>query len=96
MTSIAASPRVPTQTAIVNNGLAQAAPLRFWLIGLGLVVYVGLCTGFRDNVWGADAWEHDRAILALTQQLWHAGNPTFATPEPSVRYSPYTIVVNSP
>lgn len=63
----------------------------FWLITLGLVAYVALCTPFRDNVLEADAWEHHRAVVALTHDLWHPGNPTFATDEPSIRYSPYTV-----
>lgn len=66
-------------------------PAGFWLLSLLLVVYVAACTGFRDQLWGADAWEHHRAVLALTQNLWHPGNPTFASDLPSVRYSPYTI-----
>ena len=28
---------------------------------------------------GADAWEHHRVIVALTRDLWHPGNPTYAT-----------------
>jgi hypothetical protein len=54
-------------------------------------VYVALCTGRRDNVAGADAWEHHRAIVALVQDFWHPGNPTYATDEPSIRYCPYIV-----
>lgn len=68
-------------------------PVAFWLIGMLLVAYVGLCTGYRDNNWGTDAWEHDRVVLALSQKFWHPGNPTYATDEPSVRYAPYTLVL---
>ena len=69
----------------------QRAPLAFWVLGLLLVVYVAACTGFRDNILGADAWEHHRAVLALTRQLWKPGNPTYASDLPSVRYSPYAL-----
>lgn len=68
-------------------------PIGFWLLSAALIVYVAACTGFRDQVWGADAWEHHRAVLALTQDLWHPGNPTFAIDTPSVRYSPYAVAL---
>src|SRR6476660_1719816 len=63
----------------------------YWVIGTVLILYVAVCTVQRDNVLGADAWEHHRTILTLTRHLWHPGNPTFASEIPSVRYSPYTI-----
>src|SRR3954470_24239348 len=66
-------------------------PPSYWIIGTLLLVYVAVCTVQRDNVLGADAWEHHRTILTLTRHLWHPGNPTFASDVPSVRYSPYTI-----
>ena len=47
------------------------------LLALGLCVYVAFCTPFRDNHPLADAWEHHRAIVALEQQLWQPGNPTY-------------------
>jgi hypothetical protein len=65
----------------------------FWVIAASLVVYVALCTGHRDLVREADAWEHHRAIKALSQQFWNPGNPTFGTSEPSVRYSPYIVTL---
>lgn len=69
------------------------APAWFWLLAIALVFYVALCTSQRDNKAGADAWEHLRALRALTEQLWHPGNPTFASSEPSVRYSPYLVAL---
>ena len=56
-----------------------------------LVAYVGLCSPHWENARGADAWEHHRAVVALSRQIWRPGNPTYATPEPSVRYSPYSL-----
>jgi hypothetical protein len=66
--------------------------LGYLILGSLLVVYVALCTRWRDSLWGADAWEHHRAIIALTEDLWQPGNPTYATRDPSIRYSPYTVV----
>lgn len=74
-----------------TTGVKNRAPLGFWLLSGALVLYVAACTGFRDQKWGADAWEHHRAVLALTQDLRHPGNPTYASDIPSVRYSPYTV-----
>lgn len=75
----------------LKTAASSRAPIRFWLLGLALVVYVAACTGQRENKWGADAWEHQRAVLALTRQIWKPGNPTYASDLPSVRYSPYTV-----
>jgi len=69
----------------------QKTPIWFWILGLLLVGYVAACTGQRDNVLSADAWEHLRVLRALTHDLWHPGNPTFASDLPSVRYSPYFV-----
>jgi len=69
----------------------DSTPRGFWILSAALVIYVAACTGFRDQLHGADAWEHHRAVLALTQNLRHPGNPTYANDVPSVRYSPYTV-----
>ncbi len=66
-------------------------PLAFWILGLLLVAYVALCAGQRDTLWEIDGWEHQRAIVVLTRHLWNPGNPTYATAQPSVRYSPYSV-----
>src|SRR6185436_16669999 len=58
-----------------------------------LTLLVALCTGRRDNVDEADAWEHHRAIKALVEGWPFPGNPTFATTEPSIRYSPYSVAI---
>lgn len=68
----------------------RAGEILFWLGTVALVAFVALCAGHRDVLGKADAWEHLRAVEALSLD-WHPGNPTFATPEPSVRYSPYFL-----
>ena len=73
-----------------SSGIRRNA---FWIVGVGLVIYVAFCTGQRDNHWRTDAWEHHRAIVALVDDLWEPSNPTYATAEPSIRYSPYTIAL---
>ena len=74
------------------SAAGNRASVWFWILGLALVAYVALCTGQRQNNLGADAWEHQRAVLALTRHLWRPGNPTYASDQPSVRYSPYTVL----
>jgi hypothetical protein len=73
-------------------GLDRAGPL-FWVVAAALLLYVALCTGQRDKKIGADAWEHHRAVKALTHDLWRPGNPTYATDDPSIRYSPYAVTL---
>jgi hypothetical protein len=70
---------------------SRRAPFAFWILGLLLVIYAAACTGQRDNIDGADAWEHLRVLRALTDNLWQPGNPAFASDLPSVRYSPYFV-----
>ncbi|HZL70924.1 MAG TPA: hypothetical protein VFC86_00590, partial [Planctomycetota bacterium] len=68
----------------------------FWLVTALLCVYVAFCTGRRDSVREADAWEHHRSVLALVQDLRQPGNPTLggdASAIPSIRYSPYTVAL---
>ena len=67
---------------------SRAGEIVFWIGVFALVSFVALCAGNRDVLPDADAWEHLRAVEALSLD-WHPGNPTFATAEPSVRYSPY-------
>jgi hypothetical protein len=87
---------IPTNRMTADASSASApdnrAPIWFWVIGVALVAYVALCTVQRNNALGADAWEHHRAVLALTRQLWKPGNPTYASDLPSVRYSPYAVL----
>jgi hypothetical protein len=85
---------------VLSTPLAHAEPhpsgktvVLFCVLGLLLLSYVALCTSNRDNSWGADAWEHHRVIVALTRDLWHPGNPTYATSDPSIRYSPYSVLL---
>ncbi len=65
----------------------------FWILAVLLIGYVALCTQRRDNKMGADAWEHMRDLRALTLDLWHPGNPTFASDLPSPRYSPLLVAM---
>jgi hypothetical protein len=44
-------------------------------------------------LWGADAWEHHRVVLALSEDLFNAKNPTYASEQPSIRYSPYSVAL---
>jgi hypothetical protein len=70
-----------------NNRL----PRSFWLLTAVIVVYVALCSGNRDSLWGIDAWEHHRVLKALAEDPWQTENPTLATRDPSARYSPYFL-----
>ena len=67
--------------------------LAFIAVGALLVAYVAICTHWRDGKLGADAWEHHRAIVALVEDLWHPGNPTYATDDTSIRFTPYSVTL---
>jgi hypothetical protein len=81
---------VPALTAPPPHPQDRAGPL-FWALTLLLVGYVALCTPLRDSVLEADAWEHHRAIVALAHDLRNPGNPTYATDDLSIRYSPVSV-----
>ena len=71
-----------------------ARPVRgvlYLMLALGLTIYVALVAPYRSEMLPADAWEHHAAVLALTENLTDPGNPTYATPEPSIRYSPFSV-----
>ncbi|MHC5063948.1 MAG: hypothetical protein ACYTG5_08235 [Planctomycetota bacterium] len=72
---------------------SSGRPRAFWLISILIALFVALCTGNRDNRLAADAWEHHRAIVALVEDLDSPGNPTLATEDPSIRYSPYSVAL---
>ena len=80
---------------IPSEAPARQTPLSFWIIGVALIAYVALCTANRDRHLQTDAWEHHRVLIALTEKLWEPGNPTYASSEPSVRYSPYFVILAS-
>ena len=80
-------------TLAAPNHPPRRTPLCFWLLGAMLVLFVALCTGQRDSLWDTDSWEHHRAIVALVRDLWHPGNPIFTLDVPSVRYSPYSVML---
>ncbi len=65
----------------------------YLLLSLLVLGYVTALTGNRSERLDADAWEHHRAVLALEHDLRHPGNPTYATDEPSIRYSPYSVTL---
>lgn len=81
--------RADPGTGASSRGLAV-----YVLLSAALTVYVALCTGYRDHIWQADAWEHHRAIKAMTQ-TWTPPNPTYGTPEPTIRYSPFTAALTA-
>jgi hypothetical protein len=91
--SVQPNPAVSAACDSAQDDRLQKAPIWFWILASILVVYVAVCTGQRENKMGADAWEHLRVLRALTENLWHPGNPTFASDLPSVRYSPYMVAV---
>lgn len=72
---------------------ANGALWPYLILSIATIVYVAALTGNRSERLDADAWEHHRAVLAMSQDLWEPGNPTYATDEPSIRYSPYTIAL---
>ena len=75
---------------IINNSRGPISHFLWWAYFLSLTSR--FCTRWRDGILGADAWEHHRAIVALVEDLWHPGNPTYATTDTSIRFSPYTVI----
>ncbi|HTO70130.1 MAG TPA: hypothetical protein VMR31_09755 [Myxococcota bacterium] len=69
------------------------ARFAYWFAAAAVTLYVALATGYRDELLGSDAWEHHRAVRVLAEVGLDAGNPTQDVPEPSIRYSPYSIVL---
>ncbi|GAA5509375.1 hypothetical protein [Novipirellula caenicola] len=81
------------KTSLQNSPSRDA---RFGLLAyaafcLVLTIYVACITPFRSEMLLADAWEHHAAVLTLSDNLWTPGNPTYATKDPSIRYSPYSV-----
>jgi hypothetical protein len=58
-----------------------------------VAIYIAIVSPYRSEMPDADAWEHHRAIKALLDENFWPGNPTYATDEPSVRYSPYSVAL---
>lgn len=75
------------------NGPHALSHLVYLLLSLSVIAYVAVLTGNRSEKIDADAWEHHRAVLAMSQNPWEPGNPTYATDEPTIRYSPYTLAL---
>jgi len=91
---VTAAPTDPSQPQSINGANADSnsrTPLLFWILSAALVLYVALCVGNRDIIPEADAWEHHRVIVTLSKELWNPGNPTYATADSSIRYSPYFL-----
>ena len=87
-----AAPHDPARGEANRRRLGPGA--LFWALTLLLAGYVALCTPHRDCIREADAWEHHRALVALTEDLQRPGNPTLAgdaSDIPSIRYSPYLV-----
>jgi len=63
----------------------------YLLLALALTVYVALVAPYRSEMLLADAWEHHAAVLTLTDDLISPGNSTYATDDPSIRYSPFSV-----
>ncbi|HKS16254.1 MAG TPA: hypothetical protein VJU16_03025 [Planctomycetota bacterium] len=81
---------------VVDSPSSKGPGSLFWVLTLLLTAYVALCTTHRDSIREADAWEHHRALVALTQDLRNPGNPTLAGDAadlPSIRYSPYFVSI---
>ena len=76
-----------------NPSRSWLAPAVYALIVAAVSVYVALATGYRSEVLPADAWEHHRVVRVMAELGAHAGNPTYATPEPSIRASPYSLAL---
>jgi hypothetical protein len=83
----------PRESHDDSRRAALAPRLSYWIFASLLTLYVALTTGYRDELIAADAWEHHRAIRVLAEVGLHAGNPTQAASEPSIRYSPYTVAL---
>lgn len=83
----------PTDDTSRDASGGGAALILYAVLAAAVLIYVGLLTGNRAERLDADAWEHHRAVLAMSQDLWEPGNPTYAGEEPSIRYSPYTIAL---
>jgi hypothetical protein len=67
--------------------------IAYWVLCMVLVTYVGWLSPQRSESLLADAWEHHRVVKALTEKLWSPSNPTYATDDPSVRHSPYSVAL---
>ncbi len=65
----------------------------YWSIAVLVTTYVAATTDFRDEIRTMDGWEHHRAVRVMTEVGFQPGNPTYATHEPSIRYSPYTVAL---
>ncbi len=67
--------------------------LAFCMTSLLLILIVALATPYRSEHLLADAWEHHRVVRVLSELGNDPGNPTYLTPEPSIRYSPYSMAL---
>ncbi len=88
------APQTPSRAAPpIRSRRALAWACCYWVLVALICGYVALATPHRSEVLTADAWEHHRAVRALDLHGWHPGNPTYATDEPSIRYSPYSAAL---
>lgn len=71
----------------------SAAQFAYWLLAASITAFVAVTSGSRGELRLIDGWEHHRAVRVMAELGFRAGNPTYATPEPSIRYSPYTALL---
>jgi hypothetical protein len=67
--------------------------LAYWATAVTVSLYVALTSGFRGEIRLIDGWEHHRVVRVMAQLGFAAGNPTYASDEPSIRYSPYSAIL---
>ncbi len=79
--------------ADTNTPVSRSALVLYLAMSMLLLVFVALLTGNRSEKLDADAWEHHRAVLVMSENLTDPGNPTYASDEPTIRFSPYTVVL---
>lgn len=70
-----------------------ARSLAYWATAVSVSLYVALTSGFRGEIRLIDGWEHHRVVRVMAQVGFAAGNPTYASDEPSIRYSPYSAIL---
>lgn len=78
---------------IIKPAARLSAQRQYVILTVGLALFIAIVSPFRSEMQDADAWEHHRAIKALVDENFAPGNPTYASDEPSVRYSPYSVAL---
>lgn len=76
-----------------GRGAPGGRSLGYWALAASVSLYVALTSGARGEIRLIDGWEHHRVVRVLAELGLRAGNPTYATSEPSIRYSPYSALL---